>query len=75
MMKSWIVLIVLSSSLVTGCAGWAQRGLPFPLSPSLLFTPPDVSSDRKQYCLYPDDARRLAIYFDEIEAFKHAYER
>ena len=75
-MKSWIVLIVLSSSLVTGCAGWTwQTKLPFPASPKLTFVRSDAPNGLPQRCLTREGALGLSIFFDELEAFKHAYNR
>lgn len=75
-MKSWIVLIVLSSSFVTGCVGWTQMSrLPFPVSPKLTFIRTDGPNGLPQYCLTREGAMGLSIFFDELEAFKHAYER
>jgi len=70
MLRYLIVLIALSISLV-GCAGWQQETKPpFPASPKLTFVPMDT-----QRCLSRDDAKGLAIFFDQLEAFKHAYQR
>lgn len=70
MLRYLIVLIALSISLV-GCAGWQQETkLPFPASPTLTFVPVNT-----QYCLSSDDAKGLAIFLDQLEAFKHAYRR
>ena len=70
MLRYLIASIALSISLV-GCAGWQQETkLPFPASPKLTFVPVDT-----RYCLSRDDANGLAIFFDQLEAFKHAYRR
>jgi hypothetical protein len=65
-----LVLIVLSISLA-GCAGWqGESKLPFPTSPKLTFVQVDA-----RYCLARDDAKSLAIFFDQLEAFRHAHKR
>ena len=70
MSRSWIVSTVLSISLA-GCAGWqGESKLPFPTSPKLTFVQVDT-----RYCLARDDARGLAIFFDQLEAFRHAHKR
>lgn len=77
MLKSWIVLIVLSSSLVTGCVGWGRQvKLPFPESPTLVpIFVSNTTTGAFRACLTREDAANLAAFFDKLEAFKHAYER
>ena len=76
MSRSWIASIVLSSSLVTGCAGWqGESKLPFPTSPKLTFIRSDAPNGLPQYCLTREGASDLSTFFDGLEAFKRAYAR
>lgn len=74
--RSWIVSIVLCSSLIVGCAAWrpAPTTLPFPVAPQL-HAIPGTDGDDGYLCLSRDTAIALAKWLDKIEAFKHAYER
>ena len=75
MPRSWIVLIVLLTSLV-GCAGWqGESKLPFPTSPKLTFIRSDAPNGLPQYCLTREGASDLSAFFDGLEAFKRAYNR
>jgi len=72
---AWIILALTLAHLVAGCAAVAPPApttLPFPERPALRFYYIEAAG---AVCTNVPDASALATYFDELDAFAHAWHR